>query len=92
LHERQRTYPPGAGFRRDLSTGAPIPVFSRKLAGDGISIDPIDNILRAPCAGEIMQQHAAGHALTLKTAGGVEVLMHVGIDTVTLRGQVSPRG
>jgi phosphocarrier protein FPr len=39
-----------------------------------------------------VQQHAAGHALTLKTAGGVEVLMHVGIDTVTLKGQVSPRG
>jgi phosphotransferase system IIA component len=30
--------------------------------------------------------------LTLKTAGGVEELMHVGIDTVTLKGQVSPRG
>jgi glucose-specific phosphotransferase system IIA component len=65
----------------------PDPVFSQKLAGDGISIDPIDNILRAPCAGEIVQRHAAGHAVTLKTAGDVEVLMHVGIDTVTLKGQ-----
>jgi len=63
----------------------PDPVFSQKLAGDGISIDPVDNILRAPCAGEIVQQHAAGHAVTLKTAGDVEVLMHVGIDTVTSR-------
>jgi glucose-specific phosphotransferase system IIA component len=70
----------------------PDPVFSQKLAGDGISIDPIDNILRAPCAGEIVQQHAAGHAVTLKTADDVEVLMHVGIDTVTLKGQgFSPR-
>jgi phosphoenolpyruvate-protein phosphotransferase len=65
----------------------PDPVFSQKLAGDGISIDPVDNILRAPCAGEIVQQHAAGHAVTLKTTGDVEVLMHVGIDTVTLKGQ-----
>jgi len=65
----------------------PDPVFSQKLAGDGISIDPVDNVLRAPCAGEIVQQHAAGHAVTLKTAGDVEVLMHVGIDTVTLKGQ-----
>ena len=32
----------------------PDPVFSQKLAGDGISIDPVDNILRAPCAGEIV--------------------------------------
>jgi multiphosphoryl transfer protein len=65
----------------------PDPVFSQKLAGDGISIDPVDNVLRAPCAGEIVQQHAAGHAVTLKTIGDVEVLMHVGIDTVTLKGQ-----
>jgi phosphoenolpyruvate-protein phosphotransferase len=65
----------------------PDPVFSQKLVGDGISIDPTDNILRAPCAGEIVQRHAAGHAVTLKAAGGVEVLMHVGIDTVTLKGQ-----
>ena len=65
----------------------PDPVFSQKLAGDGISIDPTDNILRAPCPGEIVQQHAAGHAVTLKTADGIEVLMHVGIDTVTLKGK-----
>ena len=65
----------------------PDPVFSQKLAGDGISIDPTDNVLRAPCPGEIVQQHAAGHAVTLKTAGDVEVLMHVGIDTVTLKGK-----
>jgi multiphosphoryl transfer protein len=65
----------------------PDPVFSQKLAGDGISIDPTDNILRAPCPGEILQRHAAGHAVTLKAAGGVEVLMHVGIDTVSLKGE-----
>jgi phosphoenolpyruvate-protein phosphotransferase len=65
----------------------PDPVFSQKLAGDGISIDPTDNILRAPCPGEILQRHAAGHAVTLKTAEGLEVLMHVGIDTVALKGQ-----
>jgi phosphoenolpyruvate-protein phosphotransferase len=65
----------------------PDPVFSQKLAGDGISIDPTDNVLRAPCPGEIVQQHAAGHAVTLKTAGDIEVLMHVGIDTVALKGK-----
>jgi len=65
----------------------PDPVFSQKLVGNGISIDPTDNVLRAPCSGEIVQQHAAGHAVTLKTVDGVEVLMHVGIDTVSLKGQ-----
>jgi phosphoenolpyruvate-protein phosphotransferase len=65
----------------------PDPVFSQKLVGDGISIDPTENLLCAPCAGEVVQQHAAGHAVTLKTVGDVEVLMHVGIDTVSLKGK-----
>lgn len=87
MHERQRLIllAPLCGVVYPLER-VPDPVFSQKLAGDGISIDPVDNILRAPCAGEIVQQHAAGHAVTLKTTGDVEVLMHVGIDTVTLKG------
>lgn len=64
----------------------PDPVFAQKLVGDGLSIDPTDATLRAPCAGEVMHLHAAAHALTLKAAGGVEVLMHIGIDTVALKG------
>ncbi|MGV3532988.1 MAG: glucose PTS transporter subunit IIA, partial [Chthoniobacteraceae bacterium] len=65
----------------------PDPVFAQKLVGDGISIDPTEGTLRAPCDGEVMHLHAAGHAITLRAAGGVEVLMHIGIDTVALRGE-----
>src|SRR6188472_3673760 len=64
----------------------PDPVFAQKLVGDGVSIDPTDACLRAPCAGEVMHLHAAAHAVTLLGAGGVEVLMHIGIDTVALKG------
>jgi phosphocarrier protein FPr len=64
----------------------PDPVFAQKLVGDGISIDPTDACLRAPCAGEVLHLHAATHAVTLRAAGGVEVLMHIGIDTVALKG------
>jgi phosphocarrier protein FPr len=64
----------------------PDPVFAQKLVGDGVSIDPTDACLRAPCAGEVLNLHAAGHALTLRATGGVEVLMHIGIDTVALKG------
>jgi phosphocarrier protein FPr len=56
------------------------------LVGDGISIDPTDATLRAPCAGEVMQLHPAAHAVTVRAADGVEVLMHIGIDTVALKG------
>src|SRR4030095_10071984 len=65
----------------------PDPVFAQKLVGDGVSIDPTDASLRAPCAGEVLHLHAASHAVTLRAAGGVEVLMHIGIDTVALKGE-----
>ena len=64
----------------------PDPVFAQKLVGDGLSIDPTDATLCAPCAGEVMHLHPASHALTLRTAGGAEVMMHIGIDTVNLKG------
>ena len=65
----------------------PDPVFAQKMVGDGLSIDPTDSVLMAACDGEVMALHAAGHAVTLRTPEGVEVLMHVGIDTVALKGQ-----
>jgi phosphocarrier protein FPr len=65
----------------------PDPVFAQKMVGDGLSIDPTDSVLVAACDGEVMALHAAGHAVTLRTPEGVEVLMHVGIDTVALKGQ-----
>jgi phosphocarrier protein FPr len=65
----------------------PDPVFAQKMVGDGLSIDPTDALLVAGCDGEVVSLHGAGHALTLRTPDGVEVLMHVGIDTVTLKGE-----
>src|SRR4029453_4492577 len=65
----------------------PDPVFAQKMVGEGASIDPIDAVLVAPCDGNIASLHAAGHAVTLRTAEGAEVLLHIGIDTVTLKGQ-----
>src|SRR4051812_15203679 len=65
----------------------PDPVFAQKMVGDGLSIDPTDSVLVAPCDGEVTSLHAAGHAVTLRTAEGAEVLLHIGIDTVTLKGQ-----
>jgi multiphosphoryl transfer protein len=65
----------------------PDPVFAQKMVGDGLSIDPTDAVLVAACDGEVMALHAAGHAVTLRTPEGVELLMHVGIDTVAMKGQ-----
>jgi phosphocarrier protein FPr len=64
----------------------PDPVFAGKLVGDGISIDPTSQTLCAPMAGVVGQLQASGHALSLIGDEGVEVLMHIGLDTVQLQG------
>ncbi|MFL6569834.1 MAG: phosphoenolpyruvate--protein phosphotransferase [Chthoniobacterales bacterium] len=65
----------------------PDPVFAQKMVGDGLSIDPVDATLIAPCDGDVVSIHPAGHAITLRTEAGAEVLLHIGIDTVTLKGE-----
>ncbi|WP_437337880.1 phosphoenolpyruvate--protein phosphotransferase [Sorangium sp. So ce394] len=65
----------------------PDAVFADKIVGDGISIDPISQTLLAPCDATVTQLHAARHAITLSAAGGVEIMIHVGIDTVGLKGE-----
>jgi multiphosphoryl transfer protein len=65
----------------------PDPVFAQKVVGDGISIDPITQKLLAPCDGRIEQLHRSRHAITIATESGIDVLIHIGLDTVELKGQ-----
>jgi phosphocarrier protein FPr len=65
----------------------PDPVFAGKLAGDGVAIDPVSSTLLAPCDAEVVSVHPSGHAISLRTAGGVELILHIGLDTVSLQGQ-----
>jgi phosphoenolpyruvate-protein phosphotransferase len=65
----------------------PDPVFSQKMVGDGIALDPTSQSLLAPCDGEVVMLHPANHALTLATAEGIEVLIHIGLDTINLKGE-----
>lgn len=65
----------------------PDPVFAQKMVGDGISIDPLEGLLVAPCAGEVVQLHDSHHAITIKTEDNIEILIHIGIDTVTMKGK-----
>jgi len=64
----------------------PDPVFSQKMVGDGIALDPLSQTLVAPCDGEVVMLHPANHALTLATEDGIELLMHIGLDTINLKG------
>ncbi|AUB82431.1 phosphoenolpyruvate--protein phosphotransferase [Candidatus Thiodictyon syntrophicum] len=65
----------------------PDPVFAQKMVGDGVSIDPLSQVLVAPCAGVVTNLHRAGHAVTLTTPSGIELMMHIGLDTVNLKGE-----
>ncbi len=58
--------------------------FSQKVLGDGAAIDPAEGKLYSPCAGKVAQVFGTGHAVTLETDDGAEVLLHIGIDTVKL--------
>jgi len=65
----------------------PDPVFSTGVVGQGIAIDPTSTAVVAPAAGTVLTAPDSGHALGLKLDNGVELLIHIGIDTVELDGK-----
>lgn len=62
------------------------PVFSTGMAGAGMAIEPLEQAIFAPAAGSVVLMGPACHALTLRIADGVDLLIHIGIDTVNLHG------
>ncbi len=65
----------------------PDEVFSQKMVGDGLAIEPTDSTLYSPVSGTVDFVHPSQHAVTLKSTDGITILMHIGIDTVQLKGQ-----
>lgn len=62
-------------------------VFSQKMMGDGFAVIPTEGKIFAPVSGTILNIFPTKHALGIQTASGVEVLLHMGIDTVSLKGE-----
>ena len=67
-------------------TEVPDPVFAQKMMGDGFAIIPEEGKLISPVAGEIIQVFPTKHAFGIK-AGEVELLIHVGLETVSMKGE-----
>lgn len=65
----------------------PDPVFAQKMAGDGIAIDTTGDVIVAPADGELTLVFKTKHAFALTLSNGVELLVHIGIETVGLEGQ-----
>ena len=68
-------------------TDVPDPVFAGGLVGQGVAVDPTEGVFVAPVTGTLTLVADTGHAFGLRTDEGLEVLVHVGIDTVTLKGE-----
>lgn len=68
-------------------TEVPDPTFSEKILGDGFAVIPSDGKIYAPADGEITAVFDTLHAITMTTDKGTEILIHIGLDTVILKGE-----
>jgi sugar PTS system EIIA component len=82
----QNIIAPFSGKIVDLSK-VPDPVFSEKLTGDGIAILATGTEVLAPCDGRITLFFETKHAFAITTDTGVQILVHLGLDTVILNGE-----
>ena len=64
----------------------PDDIFSMKLIGDGFAIEPTENILTSPVEGKVEFISPNNHAITIKSNDGLEVFMHIGIDSMKMKG------
>lgn len=77
---------PADGILVDL-TDVKDPVFSQKMAGDGIAIDVTGDTFVAPADGFLNFIFETNHAFGMQLESGIEVLVHIGLDTVNLKGE-----
>lgn len=62
------------------------PVFSQKMMGDGFGVEPANGEIYSPIDGKVVSVFPTSHALGLELDNGIEVLVHIGVDTVELEG------
>ncbi|HLI69496.1 MAG TPA: glucose PTS transporter subunit IIA [Ktedonobacteraceae bacterium] len=65
----------------------PDEVFAQKMAGDGVAIDPSGQVAVSPVAGQLVKLFKGGHAFGIALNDGVEVIVHLGLDTIELEGK-----
>jgi len=70
----------------DLET-VPDEVFAQKMVGDGVAIAPSGQVAVAPVAGTLVKLFPGGHAFGIATSDGFELIVHLGLDTIELKGQ-----
>ena len=79
-------YAPMAGKAIPI-TQVPDPTFAEKMLGNGIAIEPAEGKVYAPCDATVDMMFTTGHAVSLVADCGAEILIHVGLETVSLEGK-----
>ena len=79
-------YAPTAGKAVAISE-VPDPTFAEGMLGNGIAIEPTDGKVYAPCDATVDMMFSTGHAVSLVADFGAEILIHVGLETVSLEGK-----
>ena len=63
------------------------PTFAQEILGKGVAVIPSEGEFRAPISGEVTVMFETGHAVSIKGDNGAEIIVHIGLDTVQLKGQ-----
>lgn len=84
--EPEKVLSPVAGKAVSLSEVSD-PVFSQEVLGKGIAVIPSDGNFLAPISGEVIVMFDTGHAVSIRGDNGAEIIVHIGLDTVQLKGQ-----
>ena len=86
LVEKIQILSPADGTVKDI-TEVPDPTFADKVLGDGAAVIPADGKIYAPADGTVVNIMDTGHGIMFQTAQGVELLIHIGLETVNLKGK-----
>ncbi|MDD6735131.1 MAG: PTS glucose transporter subunit IIA [Clostridiales bacterium] len=65
----------------------PDPVFAEKMLGDGVAVIPTDNVVKSPVDGVVVQVFDTLHAYSIQSSDGLDILVHIGLNTVELKGE-----
>ncbi|WP_105617620.1 PTS sugar transporter subunit IIA [Vallitalea okinawensis] len=83
--QKIKVYAPIEGHVMSIEK-VPDEVFSKRMVGDGIAINPNKGVVYAPVSGKVVTIFPTYHAIGIETKEGLEVLVHIGLDTVELGG------
>ena len=84
--EKELLYSPANGIVVPVSDVAD-PVFSQKMMGDGFAVTPTDGNIYSPAKGKVLSVFPTKHAVGILLDSGLELLLHMGLDTVELNGK-----